>query len=139
MTFFNKECEIPSPINADLADVRAIMQNAGSSLMGIGTAVQAFICIMLANFVGTVSLVVFNVYFRFSIEMVYSLYLGKSRARDAALNAIQSPLLDIGLERAAGIVWNITGGSDLTLFEVTAVAEVIYDLVDTNANLILEQ
>jgi hypothetical protein len=44
---------------------------------------------------------------------------GKTRARDAALNAIQSPLLDIGIERATGIVWNITGGTDLTLFEVT--------------------
>ena len=43
---------------------------------------------------------------------------GKTRARDAALNAIQSPLLDIGIERATGIVWNITGGTDLTLFEV---------------------
>jgi cell division protein FtsZ len=43
---------------------------------------------------------------------------GKNRARDAALNAIQSPLLDIGIERVTGIVWNITGGSDLTLFEV---------------------
>lgn len=37
--------------------------------------------------------------------------VGKTRARDAALNAIQSPLLDIGIERATGIVWNITGGS----------------------------
>jgi len=45
--------------------------------------------------------------------------VGKTRAKDAALNAIQSPLLDIGIERATGIVWNITGGSDLTLFEVT--------------------
>jgi len=43
---------------------------------------------------------------------------GKTRARDAALNAIQSPLLDIGIQRATGIVWNITGGTDLTLFEV---------------------
>lgn len=43
---------------------------------------------------------------------------GKTRSRDAALNAIQSPLLDIGIERATGIVWNITGGSDLTLYEV---------------------
>lgn len=43
---------------------------------------------------------------------------GKTRARDAALNAIQSPLLDIGIERATGIVWSITGGTDLTLFEV---------------------
>ncbi|XP_028113192.1 cell division protein FtsZ homolog 2-2, chloroplastic-like [Camellia sinensis] len=58
------------------------MENAGSSLMGIGTAT------------------------------------GKTRARDAALNAIQSPLLDIGIERATGIVWNITGGSNLTLYEV---------------------
>ncbi len=43
---------------------------------------------------------------------------GKSRARDAALTAIQSPLLDVGIERATGIVWNITGGKDMTLFEV---------------------
>ncbi|KAI7729392.1 hypothetical protein M8C21_024329 [Ambrosia artemisiifolia] len=91
---------IPGLVNVDFADVRAIMANAGSSLMGIGTAT------------------------------------GKTRARDAALNAIQSPLLDIGIERATGIVWNITGGSDLTLFEVNAAAEVIYDLVDPSANLI---
>lgn len=45
--------------------------------------------------------------------------VGKTRARDAALNAIQSPLLDIGIERATGIVWNITGGSDLSLLEVS--------------------
>ncbi|KAK9170411.1 hypothetical protein Syun_002551 [Stephania yunnanensis] len=91
---------VPGLVNVDFADVRAIMADAGSSLMGIGTAT------------------------------------GKTRARDAALNAIQSPLLDIGIERATGIVWNITGGSDLTLFEVNAAAEVIYDLVDPSANLI---
>ncbi|KAJ7563863.1 hypothetical protein O6H91_03G128700 [Diphasiastrum complanatum] len=91
---------VPGLVNVDFADVRAIMADAGSSLMGIGTAT------------------------------------GKSRARDAALNAIQSPLLDIGIERATGIVWNITGGSNMTLFEVNAAAEVIYDLVDPNANLI---
>ncbi|XP_022132933.1 cell division protein FtsZ homolog 2-1, chloroplastic [Momordica charantia] len=91
---------IPGLVNVDFADVRAIMANAGSSLMGIGTAT------------------------------------GKTRSRDAALNAIQSPLLDIGIERATGIVWNITGGSDLTLYEVNAAAEVIYDLVDPTANLI---
>lgn len=91
---------IPGLVNVDFADVRAIMADAGSSLMGIGTAT------------------------------------GKTRARDAALNAIQSPLLDIGIERATGIVWNITGGADLTLFEVNAAAEVIYDLVDPSANLI---
>lgn len=91
---------VPGLVNVDFADVRAIMEDAGSSLMGIGTG------------------------------------SGKSRARDAAMNAIQSPLLDIGIERATGIVWNITGGLDLTLFEVNAAAEVIYDLVDPNANLI---
>lgn len=47
-----------------------------------------------------------------------SLISGKSRARDAAITAIQSPLLDIGIERATGIVWNITGGRDMTLYEV---------------------
>ncbi|MCD9558688.1 Cell division protein FtsZ [Datura stramonium] len=77
---------IPGLVNVDFADVRAIMANAGSSLMGIGTAT------------------------------------GKTRARDAALNAVQSPLLDIGIERATGIV--------------NAAAEVIYDLVDPSANLI---
>ncbi|CAA0833994.1 Cell division protein FtsZ homolog 2-2-chloroplastic [Striga hermonthica] len=93
---------IPGLVNVDFADVRAIMANAGSSLMRIGTAT------------------------------------GKTRSRDAALKAIQSPLLDIGIERATGTVWNITGGSDLTLFEVNAAAEVIYDLVpvDPTANLI---
>ena len=44
---------------------------------------------------------------------------GKARARDAALAAISSPLLDVGIERATGIVWNITGPADLTLFEVS--------------------
>ncbi|KAL0725861.1 hypothetical protein Bca4012_040460 [Brassica carinata] len=99
--FVYRKCltAIPGLVNVDFADVRAIMANAGSSLMGIGTAT------------------------------------GKTRARDAALNAIQSPLLDIGIERATGIVWNITGGTDLTLFEVNAAAEVIYDLVDPTANL----
>lgn len=91
---------VPGLVNVDFADVHAVMKDAGSSLLGIGTAT------------------------------------GKSRARDAALNAVQSPLLDIGIERATGIVWNITGGTDLTLFEVNAAAEVIYDLVDPNANLI---
>lgn len=51
-------------------------------------------------------------------DLTIIIFSGKSRARDAALNAIQSPLLDIGIERASGIVWNITGGSDLTLLEV---------------------
>jgi len=91
---------VPGLVNVDFADVRAVMANAGSSLMGMGTA------------------------------------SGKGRAREAAISAISSPLLDIGIERANGIVWNITGGPDLTLFEVNEAAEVIYELVDPNANLI---
>ena len=91
---------LPGLINVDFADVRAVMANAGSSLMGMGVA------------------------------------SGKDRARNAAIMAISSPLLEVGIERATGIVWNITGGSDLTLCEVNEAAEVIYDLVDPNANLI---
>jgi len=91
---------VPGLVNVDFADVRAIMQDAGSSLMGQG--------------IGT----------------------GKGRARDAAMNAISSPLLDVGIERATGIVWNITGPADMTLFEVNEAAEIIYDLVDPSANLI---
>lgn len=47
---------------------------------------------------------------------------GRTRAKDAALAAISSPLLDVGIERATGIVWNITGPPDLTLFEVLCLA-----------------
>jgi cell division protein FtsZ len=61
---------------------------------------------------------------------------GKARAREAAVAAIASPLLDLGIERATGIVWNISGGSDLTLHEVNEAAEIIYDLVDPNALII---
>lgn len=91
---------VPGLVNVDFADVRSVMTNAGSSLMGLGK--------------GT----------------------GKSRARDAAIAAISSPLLDLGIERATGIVWNITGGKDLTLHEVNEAAEIIYDLVDPNALII---
>ena len=61
---------------------------------------------------------------------------GKTRARDAAMAAVSSPLLDVDIDRATGIVWNITGPPDMTLFEVNEAAEIIYDLVDPSANLI---
>ena len=89
---------LPGLINVDFADVRAVMADAGSSLMGIGRAT------------------------------------GKNRARDAAAAAISSPLLDLGIDRATGIVWNISGGKDLTLHEVNEAAEVIYDLVDDSVD-----
>jgi cell division protein FtsZ len=61
---------------------------------------------------------------------------GKSRAREAAVAAISSPLLESSVEGARGVVFNITGGTDLTLHEVNAAAETIYEVVDPNANII---
>ncbi|MGK7924717.1 MAG: cell division protein FtsZ [Spirulina sp.] len=91
---------IPGLVNVDFADVRAVMADAGSALMGIGE--------------GT----------------------GKSRAREAAQMAISSPLLESSIEGAKGVVFNITGGSDLTLHEVNTAAETIYEVVDPDANII---
>jgi cell division protein FtsZ len=91
---------VPGLVNVDFADVRAVMADAGSALMGIG--------------IGS----------------------GKSRAREAAMTAISSPLLESSIDGARGVVFNITGGSDLTLHEVNAAAEIIYEAVDPNANII---
>lgn len=91
---------IPGLVNVDFADVRAVMADAGSALMGIG--------------IGS----------------------GKSRAREAATAAISSPLLESSIEGAKGVVFNITGGTDLTLHEVSGAADIIYEAVDPNANII---
>jgi cell division protein FtsZ len=91
---------IPGLINVDFADVRAVMADAGSALMGIGEG------------------------------------SGKSRAREAAIQAITSPLLESSIEGARGVVLNITGGADMTLIEVNTAAETIYEVVDPNANII---
>jgi cell division protein FtsZ len=91
---------IPGLINLDFADVRTIMEDAGSALMGIGTS------------------------------------NGESRAAEAARNAISSPLLEESVDGAQGIIFNITGGRDLGLFEVNEAAEVIHDAADPNANII---
>jgi cell division protein FtsZ len=91
---------IPGLVNVDFADVRAVMADAGSAMMGTGQG------------------------------------SGKSRAREAALMAISSPLLESSIEGARGVVFNITGGTDLTLHEVNAAAEAIYEAVDPNANII---
>ncbi len=91
---------IPGLVNVDFADVRAVMADAGSALMGIGMG------------------------------------SGKSRAREAAIAAISSPLLESSIDGASGAVFNITGGADLTLHEVNAAAEIIYEAVDPNANII---
>ena len=91
---------IPGLINVDFADVRAIVADAGSALMGIGVS------------------------------------SGKSRAREAAATAISSPLLEASINGARGVVMNITGGYDLTLHEVNAAAESVYEVVDPDANII---
>ncbi|MEN9207101.1 MAG: cell division protein FtsZ, partial [Gloeomargarita sp. GMQP_bins_14] len=91
---------IPGLVNVDFADVKAIMADAGSALMGIGT--------------GT----------------------GKGRAAEAANMAIASPLLESSIHGAKGVLFNITGGSDLSLHEVNTAAEIIYNVVDPEANII---
>lgn len=90
----------PGLINVDFADVRAIMNNAGTALMGIG--------------IGT----------------------GKTAAQDAAAAAISSPLLDSTIENAKGVVFNISGGPNLSLNEVNQAAKLIYSTVEADANVI---
>jgi cell division protein FtsZ len=91
---------IPGLINLDFADVRTIMHDAGSALMGIGSA------------------------------------SGENRAAEAAKNAISSPLLEQSVEGATGILLNITGGSDLGLFEVNEAAEIIQSAAASDSNII---
>jgi cell division protein FtsZ len=91
---------MPGLINLDFADVRAIMKDAGSALMGIGRAT------------------------------------GENRAVEAARQAIASPLLEVNIQGAQGILFNITGSSTLSLFEVTEAAEEIRAAADPEANII---
>jgi cell division protein FtsZ len=91
---------IPGLVNLDFADVRAVMRDAGSALMGIGEAE------------------------------------GDNRAAEAARVAVSSPLLEASVEGATGILLNITGGSDIGLFEVNEAAEVVTGAADQNANVI---
>lgn len=90
----------PGLINVDFADVKAIMQSAGTALLGIGTGV------------------------------------GENRAQMAARAAISSPLLDLTIEGATGVLFNITGGKDLTMFEVDEAARIISQSADADANII---
>ena len=91
---------VPGLINLDFADVRTIMKDAGSALMGIGRAT------------------------------------GDNRALDAARMAVASPLLEVNISGAQGILFNITGSSNLTLWEVTEAAEEIRAAADPEANII---
>jgi cell division protein FtsZ len=87
-------------INLDFADVKAIMSNAGSALMGIGRA------------------------------------SGDNRAIEAARQAIDSPLLETSVEGARGVLFNITGGRNMTMHEIDEAAKTITDAVDPDANII---
>jgi len=87
-------------INLDFADVKAIMSNAGSALMGIGRA------------------------------------SGENRAVLAAQQAIESPLLEVSIEGARGVLFNITGGYDMSMHEINEAAEVITNAVAPDANII---
>jgi cell division protein FtsZ len=91
---------MPGRINMDFADVKAIMKDAGSALMGIG--------------IGT----------------------GEDRAEQAAKSAISSPLLDVSIDGATGILFNVIGGRDLTMREVDVAARIIGQSASPDANII---
>jgi len=91
---------VPGLINVDFADVKAIMFNQGSALMGIGRA------------------------------------SGENRAVEAAKAAIASPLLEVSVEGARGILFTVTGGSNMSMYEVSEAAKVITASADPNAKVI---
>jgi cell division protein FtsZ len=91
---------VPGLINLDFADVKTIMSERGSALMGIG--------------LGT----------------------GENRAADAARKAIQSPLLETSIEGARGVIMNITGGINMSLYEVNEAAEIVIAASDPEVNVI---
>ena len=90
----------PGIINADFADIKRVMQNAGSALMGIGTGA------------------------------------GENRATEAARGAINSPLLDLSISGAKGVLYTIAGGDDLTMSEIQEISKVITESVDPDAAII---
>jgi cell division protein FtsZ len=90
----------PGIVNVDFADVRAIMADSGSALMGIGISE------------------------------------GENRAAEAAKSAINSPLLELSIDGAKGVLFNISGSSDLTMLEINEAANIITESIDPNAKVI---
>lgn len=90
----------PGDINVDFADMKAVMQNAGSALIGIGSAT------------------------------------GEKRAEEAARNAINSPLLDVSIQGARGVLFAIAGGEDMTMFEIQEAAKIVTEAIDKDAKVI---
>lgn len=91
---------VPGLINLDFADVKTIMSNKGSALMGIGVAT------------------------------------GENRAAEAAKKAISSPLLETSIDGAQGVLMNITGGNNLSLYEVQEAADIVASASDQDVNMI---
>lgn len=91
---------IPGIINVDFSDVRAIMSNSGSALMGIGKS------------------------------------SGEKRAEDAARQAISSPLLDMAIDGAKGVLFAVSGGADMTMWEIQEAARIITESIDTDSKVI---
>lgn len=90
----------PGIVNVDFADVKAIMSNSGSALMGIG--------------IGE----------------------GENRAAEAAKAAINSPLLELSIDGAKGVLFNVSGSTDLTMLEINEAANIITESIDPNAKVI---
>ncbi len=90
----------PGMINVDFADIKAVMSDAGSALMGVGIAA------------------------------------GEGRAEKAALQAINSPLLDLSISGAKGVLFAISGGDDLTIHEIQEAAKIITESIDKDAKVI---
>ncbi|HQQ21922.1 MAG TPA: cell division protein FtsZ [Candidatus Paceibacterota bacterium] len=90
----------PGMINVDFADIKSVMYDAGSALMGVGIAA------------------------------------GEGRAEKAALSAINSPLLDLSISGARGVLFAISGGEDLTIHEIQQAAKIITESIDKDAKVI---
>ncbi|CAI0379298.1 unnamed protein product, partial [Linum tenue] len=91
---------IPGLVNVDFADVKAVMKDSGTAMLGVGAS------------------------------------SGKNRAEEAAEQATLAPLLGSSIQSATGVVYNITGGKDITLQEVNRVSQVVTSLADPSANII---
>ncbi len=91
---------IPGVVNVDFADVKAVMTNSGSALMGIGRA------------------------------------SGEDRAIEAAKMAINSPLLEVSIDGARGVLFNVSGGTDMAMAEINEAARIITEHIDPDAKVI---
>jgi cell division protein FtsZ len=92
----------PGEVNVDFADVRAIMSNAGTALMGMGKSSGG----------------------------------GEEKARQAAMMAIDSPLLELSIDGARGVLFNVQGGKSLSMFEISEAANIINQHIDPDAKVI---